>query len=162
MDIFITIVLWIGGFFAFFILSLTLVFAGGGAAQTGKSELKMMSVFSFILMIFLVWTGISSLSSDVEQNVPVAKSVVSSTSSDVKASIHVGNDNFETYMEIISWGSFGIFFIIFFLWLFAPSKNKGEGRDLVKKKFQGTIKLEDDDEGRKPWDPNWEPKDDTK
>jgi len=170
VDILITIVLWIVGFYAFFILGMALLFAIGGAVQTGKSELKVISIFALILMVFLVWIGISSFSSDVEKNTPVSKVDVSSisshdkplekpkVSSNVEEDTPILKDDFETYEEIILWVFYAIFFTAFFLWLFAPSENKGEGRDLVKKKFKASVKLEKDEAGRKPWDPEWRPK----
>ena len=51
MDTFITVISWIAGFYAIFILSLTIGFSAGGAAQTGNSSLGILSMVSTLLFL---------------------------------------------------------------------------------------------------------------
>ena len=61
MDILITIIAWVIGLYVAFILLLSIGFSAGGAANTGNSELSIISIVSSLLLIYLVWLGISSL-----------------------------------------------------------------------------------------------------
>jgi len=61
MDTFITVIFWVAGFYAAFILLLAMVFSAGGHAQTGDSGLGIMSLVSTFLFLFLIYLGASSL-----------------------------------------------------------------------------------------------------
>ena len=70
MDTFITIISWIAGFYALFILALTIGFSAGGHANTGNSELGVISIVSTLLFLFLIYLGVSSLFSTDDVKVP--------------------------------------------------------------------------------------------
>jgi len=61
MDILITVVSWIIGLYVAFILLLSIGFSAGGAANTGNTDLGIISLVSSLLLLYLIWTGISSL-----------------------------------------------------------------------------------------------------
>ena len=63
MDTFITVILWLGGFYALFILALSIGFSAGGYAQTDNIELGIISAVSTFLFLFLIYLGISSITS---------------------------------------------------------------------------------------------------
>ena len=61
MDGFITVILWIGWFFAVGLLSLGATFAMAGAAQTNKTYLKIVAVLPVIALFYLIYFGITSV-----------------------------------------------------------------------------------------------------
>ena len=77
MDIFITVVSWIIGLYVAFILLLAIGFAAGGAANTGSSELSIISIASSLLLIYLIWMGVSSLFFSDEADAPDINSSIS-------------------------------------------------------------------------------------
>ena len=70
MDTFITVISWLAGFYALFILALTIGFSAGGAANTGNSELGIVSTVSTLLFLYLIYIGVSSLFSTDDVKVP--------------------------------------------------------------------------------------------
>ena len=69
MDTFITVISWIAGFYAAFILLLSIGFSAGGHANTGNAGLGMISIVSTLLFLFLIYLGGSSLFSTDDANV---------------------------------------------------------------------------------------------
>ena len=59
MDTFITIIMWIAGFYAGFILLMAIGFGAGGASQ--NSELGLFSLASTFLFLYLIYAGVTSL-----------------------------------------------------------------------------------------------------
>jgi len=57
MDMVITVIGWMIGLYAAFILMLAIGFSLGGATNTGKSELKIMSIASTFLLFYLIYQG---------------------------------------------------------------------------------------------------------
>ncbi len=70
VDTFITVISWIAGFYAIFILVLTIVFSAGGAAQTANSELGIVSMVSTLLFLYLIYIGFSSIFSTNDIEIP--------------------------------------------------------------------------------------------
>ena len=70
MDTFITVISWIAGFYAIFILVLTIGFSAGGAAQTANSELGIVSMVSTLLFLYLIYIGFSSIFSTNDIEIP--------------------------------------------------------------------------------------------
>lgn len=70
MDTFITVISWIAGFYALFILALTIAFSAGGVANTGNSELGIISIVSTLLFLYLMYVAVSSLFSTDDVKVP--------------------------------------------------------------------------------------------
>ena len=155
MDILLTVLMWIGGFIAFGVLSMSFAFAAGGAAQTGKIELKVISGVSLFLMLFLLWmAGSTVLSSAVfegAQNTLLVKE--SQAASSETAVVEKNNAT-----NINLWIFYGFFFITFFSWLFTPSKDKESEKGSITKKIIGCMLLKRDDSGLQAWDPNWKSK----
>jgi len=147
MDMFITVVLWVVGFFAFGILGLAFAFSAGGAAQTGKTELKVISSVSFLLIVFLIGMAVYSVFSSI-----------AGSFSDVNTSIDNGNALVSG--DFMIWSFYAVFFMIFFLWLFTPSKNKGSEKNSIKNKIIGSMTLKKDESGLQAWDQNWKPEKD--
>ena len=173
-------ILWIIGPIVAFVLLLGIVFAEGGVAQTNNMELHVVSKGSMLLLVGLIWLGISSLiGSDVTNevtrqdlnpttveditSVQNAKAPYSYTDSDQttrapsqsskasKSSVVPETDNLFWYLYTLS-------FLVFMLWVFWPSKRQHKGKGLVKDKFVSTIKFEADEKGRRPWHSDWEDK----
>jgi len=57
--------------------------------------------------------------------------------------------------DYLLWSLYFLIFMIFMWWVFSPSKQKGQGREIVKEKFVSTIKFKADEKGRKPWHSDW-------
>ena len=70
MDTFITVISWIAGFYAIFILLLAIGFSLAGAAQTGNSELGIVSMVSTLLFLYLIYIGFSSIFSTDDIEIP--------------------------------------------------------------------------------------------
>ncbi len=200
MDIFITVITWIVGLYAGFMLLMAIGFSAGGAAQTGNSELGILSTISSLLFIYLVWMGVSSVffSNEVEiadlnssvKEVKVKKAKVAIVDYDTpsvdvseisapstesksravateakvapspKATVVKAKESTVTNNDLLLWLFYAIAFIVYFSWVFAPSKIKGSKRDLVKKKIIGTMTLKKDESGLQAWDPKWKPEKD--
>ncbi len=193
MDIFITVIAWIIGFYVAFILLLSIGFAAGGAANTGNPELSIISIASSMLLIYLIWTGISSLFiSDEEDSPKMVSSVgvaelknekqlyydttevdvsgIAAPSTDAKSSaadtkrasspqIQTAikkKEFFDNYPYLL-WLFYTVVFVFYASWLFAPSKAKGQGKDLVKQKLIASMTWKEDPAGLKPWNPKWNP-----
>lgn len=194
MDIFITVVSWIIGLYVAFILLLAIGFAAGGASNTGSSELSIISIASSLLLIYLIWMGVSSLFFSDEADAPDINSSISagkvkevyydtteidvsgvtapsidgkSTSVQTKAeprshtqtaTVKEEKSFFDDYQYLL-WSFYALAFILYASWLLKPSKVKGRGKDLVKKKLIASMTLKEDATGLKPWNPNWKPED---
>ena len=154
MDTFITIISWIAGFFLSFVLLLSFVFSAAGAAQTNKLDLKIISWISVLLFIWLVWSGISSLSVSDE----VSSAVTTAQNASMPETKMAASTIFENTMVMNGLYVLFVFATLaFFSWLFTPSKSKESGKDLVRKKFLATAALQEDEAGRKPWEKDWNP-----
>ncbi len=154
MDTFITIISWIAGFFLSFILLLSFLFSSAGAAQTNKLDLKIISWISILLFIWLVWSGVSSLSVSDEANTAVT-TAQSASLPETKTAVSTVLEN-----TMVMNGLYVLFVfatLAFFSWLFTPSISKKSGKDMVRKKFIATAILQEDEAGRKPWDKDWNP-----
>jgi len=184
MDTFFTVITWIVGIYAGFILLMAIGFSAGGAAQTGKSELGLASTFSTLLLFYLIWKGVSSLffsdTVDESRTVRTVKvAVVDTQTPSVQVSaIMAPSTNHAKSMKVkpeakvetiapkkdvsndinwLLWAFYIVTFIAYFSWIFAPSKTKGEGKDLIKQKFIASMTFKEDESGLKPWNPNWKP-----
>ena len=82
MDTFITVIGWIAGLSFAFMLLLSIGFSAGGAANTGNSELGIVSIASSLLLIYLIWAGVSSLFSSDDVKSPETKTIVRVTQTD--------------------------------------------------------------------------------
>jgi len=167
MDIFITIISWIVGLYAGFALMMAIVFSSAGAAQTNNSELKITSLISTLLLLYLIWIGISSVffSDEKESSArtkveKIQKQTLAQTTTveKVTSPIKTNATNEANYnRNFILWTFYMIAFFVFFSWLFTPSKERGKGRDFIKQKFLASMRLKEDASGLKPWDANWQP-----
>ncbi len=79
MDIFITVIGWVIGLYVAFILLLSIGFSAGGAANTGNLDLGIISIVSSMLLMYLIWMGISSLFMSDEDDSPKMVSSVGVT-----------------------------------------------------------------------------------
>jgi len=70
MDMVITVIGWMIGLYAAFILMLAIGFSLGGAANTGKPEQIFMSLASTFLLLYLIYKGFTSIfgSEDIDPN----------------------------------------------------------------------------------------------
>jgi len=169
MDTFITVVAWIVGLYAGFALLMAIIFSGLGAAETGNSELTIASILSSMLLIYLIWMGLSSVIEDnVVSVVPITKMDAMSinnpsalqdavSTSEKRA---VSKSNYDE-SDFALWSIYMAAFVLFFLWIFRPSKKRGREKESVKKKFLASMTLKADETGLRPWNPNWNPEDDT-
>ena len=192
-------ILWIIGPMVAFVLLLGILFAEGGVAQTNNIELHIVSKGSMLLLIALIWLGISSLigEDDTPHKVTTAyaTTVADTTSvqnakapstyeptSQVKLEIESTHEDIALQpknpsdtsvqkvptsenpkdsnpqydeTDYLLWSLYFLVFLIFMWWIFSPSKQQGQGRELVKEKFVSTIKFEADEQGRKPWHSDW-------
>lgn len=167
MDIFITIISWIGGIALFGILGLAFGFSAGGFAQTKNSDLGIISLASTVLIFWLLWMGASSLYHmagsvvDAYTSAPQQSSLAAQTTATraqqpittVAVDKNDGKDNLQ--MQIL----FILASIPFLIWLLSPSGQEDKEKELIRKKLMATVALEKDESGTRPWDPNWKPKD---
>ena len=70
MDIFITVISWIAGFYAILILGLAIGFSAGGYANTSNPELGLVSLISTFLFLYVIYLGASSLFSTDDVKTP--------------------------------------------------------------------------------------------
>ena len=140
MDTFITIISWIAGLGTGFVLLLSLVFAGAGAAQTNNSELHIVSWVSSILLLWLLWTGVSSLYSYViDDTASQAKtSYVQEVKTEPTTIVPSATNNTEYTLK----GLYILMVLAFFAWLFIPSKSKKKGRSLVRNRLISLISFQ--------------------
>ena len=167
MDIFITIISWIGGIALFGLFGLLFVFSSTAHTQPGESSLNIISIVSSALILWLLWMGASSLyhiagsAADEYLNEPQqTSSVVQTATTGSQQTITTGtadkNDEKEDLrMQIL----FILATLPFLIWLFTPSDEKDTKRDLVRKKVMASIALEKDEFGTRPWTPDWKPED---
>ena len=168
MDIFITIISWIGGFALFGLLGLVFVFSSTAHRQPGESSMDIVTLASFALMLWLLWMGGASIyhiagsAADAYVNEPQQSSSVAQTAttgsqqSMTTGTTDKNDEKDDLQMQIL----FILATIPFLIWIFSPSDQEDKKRDLVRKKFMASVALEKDESGTRPWDPNWKPKDD--
>ena len=168
MDIFITVVAWIVGLYAGFALLMAIVFSGLGAAQTGNSELTIASMVSSMLLIYLVWMGVSSLIEDDVVSTSLITKMDTMSVNNLSTLQHtvttsenraVSKSNYDE-SDFALWSIYMATFVLFFIWIFRPSTKRGREKELVKKKFLASMSLKVDETGLRPWNPNWNPEDD--
>ena len=204
LEQFIVGILWIIGPMIGFVLMLGIVFAEGGAAQTNNMELHIVSKGSMLLLVGLIWLGVSSLIGEDDalpvelsnksyedtasvQNAkaPSSYKLTETTQSQTKtmtpqgestltASIEEASTHTDTTAEkkvttkeqttskvhysetdYLLWSSYMLIFLLFMWWVFGSSKKSGKGREVVKEKFMATMRLEADETGLRPWNPDW-------
>ena len=161
MDIFITIVLWILGLYAGSILMLAIVFSSTAHTQTTNNELNIVSIVSSVLLVLLIWMGISSITGEGDDLSKEKQVTEMKTAPLSEVNILQVKSNY-TQLDYTLWSFYVLFFISFIWWMFGTSKNEGRGKDLVMKKFMATMSLKKDESGLKPWNPNWKPEDEIK
>jgi len=173
-------ILWIIGPIVAFVLLLGIVFAEGGVAQTNNMELHVVSKGSMLLLVGLIWLGISSLvGGDVTNEVarqdlnpttveditsvqnakaPSAYTVGDQTAQEPSQTSTASENTVVPKTNNLFWYLYILSFLVFMLWVFWPSKRQYKGKGLVKDKFVSTIKFEADEKGRRPWHSDWEDK----
>lgn len=112
MDTFITVISWLAGFYALFILALAIGFSAAGHANTGNSELGIVSIGSTLLFLFLIYLGASSLFSTDDVKVP--NQIKSERNVSVE---HVQNS---TTVEVQNSQNDNIILWIFYIFMFLP------------------------------------------
>ena len=136
---------------------MAIVFSGLGAAQMGNLELTIVSVLSSMLLVYLVWMGVSSLiEDDLVSDVPITKMDTMSVNNPSALHDAVSPSKNRT----VSKSNYMATFVLFFLWIFRPSKKRDREKESVKKKFLASMTLKADKTGLRPWNPNWNPEDD--
>ena len=168
MDIFITIISWIGGFALFGLLGLVFVFSSTAHRHPGESSIDIVTLASFALMLWLLWMGASSIfhmagsAADAYVNKPqqsssFAKTVMTGTQQSVTTdTADKSDDKDDLQMQIL----FILASLPFLIWLLSPSDQEDKKKELVRKKLMATVTLEKDESGARPWDPHWKPVDD--
>ena len=168
MDIFITIISWIGGFALFGLIGLIFVFSSTAHKHPGESSADILSLASLALILWLLWMGASSIfhmagsAADTYLNEAQPSSSVSHpavTGSDkeiVTDTADQSEQKDDLRMQIL----FILAIIPFLIWIFTPSTRQDTRRDLIRKKVMASIALEKGEYGTRPWNPDWKPEDD--
>ena len=168
MDIFITIISWIGGFALFGLLGLIFVFSSTAHRQPGESSIDIVTLASLALMLWLLWMGGASIyhiagsTADAYVNKPqqsssVAKTATAGTQQSVTTdTVDKSDEKDDLQMQIL----FILATLPFLIWLLSPSDQEDKKKELVRKKLMATVALEKDESGTRPWDPHWKPADD--
>ena len=168
MDIFITIISWIGGFGLFGLLGLVFIFSSTAHRHPGESSIDIVTLASFALMLWLLWMGGASIyhiagsAADAYVNKPqqsssVAQTATTGTQQSVTTDTADKNDEKDDLqMQIL----FILASLPFLIWIFSPSGQEDKKKDLIRKKVMSSVALEKDESGTRPWNPHWMPKDD--
>ncbi len=165
MDIFITIISWIGGIGLFGVFGLLFVFSSTAHTQPGESSLNIVSIVSFALILWLLWMGASSLyhiagsAADEYLNKPQqTSSVVQTAITGPQKPTTTGtlDKKDDLQMQIL----FILATLPFLIWIFTPSYQEDKKKELIRKKVMASVTLEKDKSGTRPWNPHWKPKDD--
>jgi protein-S-isoprenylcysteine O-methyltransferase Ste14 len=135
MELALTIIAWLAGIFAFFILTMAIIFSE--TAHTTTTADKIISPVATFLILYLLYLGISSLFFSSSALIPELTS---------------------NQVDIGLWVFYIILLVSFFGWIFTPSKNKSSKTKSIKMKILGCMTLEKDEAGLQAWDPKWEPK----
>lgn len=121
MDTFITVIFWVAGFYAAFILLLSMAFSAGGHAQTGDSGLSIMSLVSTFLFLFLIYLGVSSLFSTDDVKVPSQiKSEKSISIEHREANNVIETEKTQTIVNVQNTQSDNIILWILYIFMFFP------------------------------------------
>ncbi len=138
MDIFITIISWLGGLTSGFILIIFIILS----LTSHGSETNIVSFLSSILFLWLLWIGASSLYNYVIPDTPSNTQVIHVKETKKEPIMITTNSN---EFEYVYKGLYILAVLSFFAWLFIPSKDEQSSRTLLRNKFIKTVSLKAND-----------------
>ena len=144
MDLIVSILSWGAGFFALFILMMTLIFASTMETRSpsAKSDQSIVVTVVSILLLVLIAKGVYSLFVGEPSTAPIEHSAVNvkELTAPVKASEQPvatsGNS------EVLLWLFYALFFFSFFAWLFSPSKESESAKKALQQRLQASVMLD--------------------